>query len=585
MIFLREKEHHWGTGSSIVFTTPSTVRDGDILLVCIGSLHTQGSISPGSGFSSVTSSGGSGVSPKLIWYERTWNTGNATTYTFSSLSGSCHGIMLTLGGVSSAGATTMFTAMTLTNQSSASGTTGSISGADLILMSAVGTSLVPPGHWEFFADEPELVPRPLVDAQGGAFSGSEDSEPFRVDAIWVPSTYSGSGPFNWDMIQPNIQGADTDNMAYAVVYALNASEPSVPSIPAITKRKSWQVLLANSSDLTIVDELARARDKQLTLTLNRPGSFSFSYNGLDRAASSIAPLSKCVILRRDGITRWSGPIWALDENLPGDEMKIQCVGWQAILDHRLIDPDDIPIEFVGADAGTIAFGLLEAANQQGTTWISAAAGQTSQPRTRSYKAYQNIGQEIQALSNIESGFDIEITPDTRLMNLYYPRLGTDRSATVHFSYKVGTNHNLASVGRQISTDKMVNRLHMIGDTGSIQQDNATSQSLYPLMEEQITLTGVKGDSANTLLTAYAQAEFLVRSQPFTVYSIVPMPWDPNNIKRVPRLFEDYVVGDIVKFSAKQGRFAVSGQNVRIFSVSISIDDLGNEALTALQTTY
>jgi hypothetical protein len=368
--------------------------------------------------------------------------------------------------------------------------------------------------------------------------------------------------------------------------------PTVPlySLP-ISSRSSdtdWRFFLANSMDMSPVGELSKARGKSLTLTLNRGGSFTFQYNAGDELAEEITPLSRCVIAYRDGIPRWSGPVWSTVDAAPSNEVGVTCVGWFDLLVHRLIAPGvmESSAGFVSMDAGQIAMNLLCFANGRDAstiiqTPIRPGQVEQSQLRTRSYKRFQNIGQEIQALGDIESGFDCEVTPDTRRMNIWAKR-SRDLTGSVTFGYRVGPIHNLESVNRQVSGDRTVNGIYVVGASpvaSLTRQDDPVSQAAYGLMEEQVALSEVVDP---IISLAYAAAELVYRSDPLTIYTIKPMAWTPSNPHRVPRPLDDYEVGDVVSFSAEQGRIHVQNQAARIFQMTIS-PEMGSEGVS-LQTT-
>lgn len=349
----------------------------------------------------------------------------------------------------------------------------------------------------------------------------------------------------------------------------------------------WRFFLANSSDMSSIGELDKARGAQLTLTLNRGGSLTFQYNGEDELAEDIIPLNRCVIAYRDGVPRWSGPIWSIQEDVPSNNMQIGCVGWIDFLAHRILAPTMEPYaQFVNMDAGQIGMNLLCFANGREATsivetLIKPGQIETSQIRTRSYKRFQNIGQEIQALGDIESGYDFEVTTIERRLNIWRKRM-RDLTATAVFGYKAGPIHNLESVTRQISGDRTVNGIYVVGNSQAAtlpRQDDPLSQATYGLMEEQVALSEVVDP---VISLAYAAGELVYRSQPPTIYTIKPMPWIASNPERVPRALEDYEVGDLVSFSANQGRIQVVNQAARVFQIGIAVENR-TEKVT-LQTT-
>lgn len=364
-------------------------------------------------------------------------------------------------------------------------------------------------------------------------------------------------------------------------------KPLVPLYPLPVQRRSkdtaWKYFLARSSDKVRIGELARNHDKTTTWTLNRPGSLEFAYNMFDDWAEDIAVLKTCVLAFRDGVERWSGSVWSIDEGVPDDLIKVTCAGWMQRADSRLLSPaQELYASFNQLDAGQIGMGFLGFANAQGPTRIIEGQVERSQTRTRQYKRFQNIGSEQQQLSTIESGYDYEVVPSTREMNIWAKR-SRDLTNEVAFGYKAGALHNLTSVRRQISGDKTVNGIYVVGKTSAVsptRQDDLASQAEFDLMEEQIALSEV---TDNQIALAYAAGELVYRAHPPTVYTISPMPWQASNPKRVPRPLENYEVGDVVSFSANRGRIKVFDQPARIFQLTLTATNEGNEEVASLQT--
>ena len=101
----------------------------------------------------------------------------------------------------------------------------------------------------------------------------------------------------------------------------------------------WEFWLADSNDLSRIMPLTLGKDRKLSLKLNRPGSFNFSYPINDPNVDRILPVETCVIAYRNGVAKWSGPVWTTQETYPENKMAIGCVGWFEILNHRLLALD------------------------------------------------------------------------------------------------------------------------------------------------------------------------------------------------------------------------------------------------------
>jgi hypothetical protein len=335
--------------------------------------------------------------------------------------------------------------------------------------------------------------------------------------------------------------------------------------------------LANSNDLSLIGELSGAQDKNLSVGLNKSGSFGFNLNCLDDLADDIDPITKCVIGYKNGVAKWSGPIWTVDDELPSNRIQVNAVGWFEKLNKRLLSED---ISFTDIDAGVIAVSLLNQENIVGNTLISPGVIQSSQTRTRAYKEHQNLGQEIQSLSQIEAGFDWEVTPDSRLLNIYNAKR-IDRPEIV-FGYRWGP-HNIQSLKRTQDGDRLFNHVVALGQGGNQgESSNTVSINKYGIFEQTISATEL---TESALLAAYAAAEVTFLSEPLELYQITPLPYivgSDNNYS----IFEDYDLGDIVYLVAKHGRVDTGDTPLalRIFGADISFDKDGVERITSLKTT-
>jgi hypothetical protein len=367
----------------------------------------------------------------------------------------------------------------------------------------------------------------------------------------------------------------------------------------------WEFWLANSNNLSRIAPLTRARQKQVSLVLNMPGNASFALPMTDEHAPLIEPFSTCVLAFRTGSTGtkliWSGYVATIDEDITGNSMVVNAVGWLERLFKRMLRLQKV---YADTDDGSIIFDLLSLMNltfyggyvvpvvfgssPNNPTWIQEGAklpneglgGATAYVnalRNKTFEAYTVVGPEIQALNQLENGCDLELTPDTRTLNLYRKRM-RDRPEA-QFGYNWGPN-NIGQLGRQIDGTTLVNYLLAIGRPEVVPQfaDDAASQALFGLIEESVSLTDARDAS---ILSYYAGAEVALRAQPRVIYSMTPLPWLEG--KGIPEPFVDYDLGDKAYFSARWGeRIDIQKQAVRVFGISMQIDEEGNERPGPLQ---
>jgi hypothetical protein len=284
---------------------------------------------------------------------------------------------------------------------------------------------------------------------------------------------------------------------------------------------------------------------------------------------------------RDGTVFWSGPVWTVEEQGVSGNVTVTAQGWLKLLDKRVLRSKTA---FNDKTPSEIAFGLLGIANGQGATSITQGSffviienGVTVGEirRNRTYEQFSSIGGEIAAMSQVENGYDIRVDPVTRVLDLYV-KYQRDMTTAV-FGFGGDTLQNTSDAGRRIDASELCNRFTAVGKFGSFVAEDGTSQAKYGIFEE----TGTLSDVANpTVLGAYAGVEVALRSEPRQTYTIEPKQWKSGS--NVPRLFLDYDVGDIVYFSIDRGRFSVAKQGVRVFAVTVNIDEQGGEKVTNMQ---
>lgn len=290
----------------------------------------------------------------------------------------------------------------------------------------------------------------------------------------------------------------------------------------------------------------------------------------------------------------------------GDEMTIYeiSISENANNTDALLNLDDVTLqEYAGdgiynnMDAGAIAMALLGKANSDGATKIIPGTVQTTQPRTRTYQQFSNVGKEITALSQIESGYDFWIDPSSRALNVYNRTNATnfpvssaqasgpsyvysaDRTNFLRFEYGYGSD-NLKSIKKTQDGSTIVNRLNVQGKYALGQASDATSQSTYGIFEDLVSLPDVI-DASTSILPFYANAEIQFRKNPKIIYDVELKAGDMENS---PKLFIDFNIGDRAVVRAGLGVF-MSGQltqTVRIFGCQVSVDSEGNQALSGIQ---
>jgi hypothetical protein len=399
----------------------------------------------------------------------------------------------------------------------------------------------------------------------------------------------------------------------------------------------WKFILVNSKDLSQIGELDQARDKNLNLGLNRPGSASFSYSYYGRLAEDIEVISTGIIAYRynsqteiyDAV--WSGYVNEINEDAEAESMSVSCVGWFERLNKRIAkqeimytsqyDNDIILgtglVTPTGTTGITCPSGILPIANRTttATEYVipsgSYPAGayplpvvSGSSPNTLTLLAVgtydnttdipasaltkktikveqdQSFGEAITNLTQQENGPDIDVNPITRELNVYLKRGNVKED--VYFGYNWGPS-NIRAFSKQIGTEQFANNL--IGRANGVVPvmlaTDTDSLNAYGLWESVINLT--QNAPNQNVLEYFTAAEYLFTSTPLVTYSITPYPFTRGS--SVPEPFVDYIIGDQVNFVANRPPRidpAVDSGQFRVFGMSISIENDGNETIGELQ---
>lgn len=360
----------------------------------------------------------------------------------------------------------------------------------------------------------------------------------------------------------------------------------------------WRFDLVVSETMERLGTIGQSRQRSVTILHNRAGGVSFTVPNEDPLFMEADAIKHGIVAFRNNVPKWSGMIWNINDQLPGNRSAVSAVGWFETLNHRIVRNQDLPYPRYASPplivtGGDIVFmdehgssgdtdyhpgGLLTIANDQRDTWISEGSNTDQMQRIVSYARGQNIGQAITDLSDTEAGFDFTINPLTRQMDIKNWNEYNDLSGEVAFGYKWGPE-NMATMNRQRDASTFAPRVTAMGKYGGGLAEDLEAIDEYQLFEEEIQLSDVVDPN---VLLGYAGGEVVLRGAgPRTIYTLQPFPWAEG---RTPQPFVDYNVGDAVEFSARKGRVHVDKQKVRVFGVTVSITDEGNEKLGELQLT-
>jgi hypothetical protein len=347
---------------------------------------------------------------------------------------------------------------------------------------------------------------------------------------------------------------------------------------------NWQFFLAESDNLEVISEITpECRDRSFSLSLNRPGTLSFNLPLQTSWYDFLTPWEHCVIAHKNKEAVWSGPIQQKVLNYGSNKIDIACVGWFELLNRRYIV--DSNHTYTTTNEGQIAFELLDLANslslesETRPTGIVEGSNTSTTARTRTYERWANIGASIMELTEVEDGFDFEIDPLTREMNIREWSEYQDLTEVI-WGFNWGP-HNLKDFVETHDGDALKNDFYVVGQYG-ISHANDTDEGLDKYGVHQ-HIEQISELSDTDFGGAIANIEIATNKIPRVNLNISPRGGNDNML--VPGIFNDFNLGDKTYLTAKRGQAEILDQPVRIFGWNFNIDSIGNEEITQVQVTY
>jgi|ERR1700722_1539601 len=400
--------------------------------------------------------------------------------------------------------------------------------------------------------------------------------------------------------------------------------------------------LCKTKGLEQITQLSSAHDKQLQLALDQGGTGTFWLHIEDKKTAYIEEHKTSVLVYRNKKPLWSGEVFDCLENVDNANnftLQVTVLGWFELLNKRMIhtgyewkemavkasgrtiikypseehekELEEIQKQYEAVVAegfytplatesaqqlfysntpsAEIINDLIIRANIDVPTGITIGEIAPTESLNKEFQQFNNVGESIMKLVNLESGCDFNIDPLTRKFNTYRNEirggiagLGIDRGSGVRFTYP----GNCVLANRSSKGTKTQNRTEAVGQYSIGKEESLQSIEENGLFEAQDSLPE---ETHVQILNAYAAVETLTLERPFKIITFNPRAVNNSQSHAVPRPFEDYEIGDIVYAVIKKGpRFVVgipTPQAVRIFGFNINISDDGVEKITGIQTTY
>lgn len=306
--------------------------------------------------------------------------------------------------------------------------------------------------------------------------------------------------------------------------------------------------------------------------LNGPGSATVTcHMGVDFA---VQPLLQSLFIERDGVVLWGGIVWGASMDIGANTLTLNASGFWSLVRRRRLSGT---LVFNGADqASIVAFvlGVVQAVPNGDMLIDLSAITPVGVTRDRTYYDYEkkNVGELVEQLADVRSGFDFAIRPAivggsyVRQMSLSYPATGR----TTNIVLEAGVNVEVLSA--TIDATSMTIQVYAKGEgdgAAAVNTSLATARLLgvYPLVEDLIVYSDIKKASS---LANYARRALDLGQQPMVIPTVtIYADTEP--------VVGTYVAGDRVRLRADYGVLQID-DTYRITEWQCSISDTAAESV-------
>jgi hypothetical protein len=340
------------------------------------------------------------------------------------------------------------------------------------------------------------------------------------------------------------------------IYGVNYAELDLPGT-------RWDLIAMTPSGEALGD-LIGAKAKTFTFRLNEPSTVEWSMPGTDPGAPLVDELSTDVEAWRNGVRLLRARVGASSDEIGADshECRFSAVSYRGLLYRRTVWTETT---FSADDQADIAWDLIAAtqALTGGDLRITNASTSTGVNRDRTYEAGKNLGEAIQELSDVDGGFDWEISPELEF-KVWYPGRGVARD------FAAVWGDTVAGVRRQLDPSQYANAIRFSGADG-VTPTTRTLAGLADRVEGRFEAQSGDTDiSTTTGLGEKADWELSERSviRPSYTVTLRSGVWDgPATLW----------LGDVCRLVVFRGRLAVDTE-ARVHEIKVTTDGNGGEVV-------
>lgn len=327
----------------------------------------------------------------------------------------------------------------------------------------------------------------------------------------------------------------------------------------------WRVSAYTWNNATTKREIRAAKSRKLVLRLNAPSTFSCSMAGEHPQAAMITELVTDVTVRGDGVDYFRGRCGNTQDTVAdsGHGVSFSFVDYRGVLERRALKVAD-PLFYSPQEQSDIVWDMIVKvqARTNGNYGITRGVGAvTGVLKQRTIKQGTYVGKEIEAMSNLASGFDWDVSP-ALVFNLYYPQRGLNNGIGIEYG------KTIAGFTRTKTPSSFANDDIVTGGQGTTPVETASATIAtdpqgrwdgtysYPDITDQTTLI--------------ARGSWLVARTGLLVpaYSVRLVPGFWRGEAHIGR-------GDTIRLLARKGRIN-DNMLVRVSDISIDIGDDGSE---------
>lgn len=364
---------------------------------------------------------------------------------------------------------------------------------------------------------------------------------------------------------------------------MTIAAPEAPSTQPPSDAPSWAFVVGPAAGGQVRD-LSGARNRKCSFKLSDPSEASCELDGRSFDAAYLDELATDLhVFRspRPGARKqrlYRGRIGKSSDTFDQDKhsVSVPSLDYRALLKRRLLMSGS-QLTWTQKDQAVIAQGLIDQAQRLPGGDYGIGLGRlqgTGVLRDRTYELGDAIGDKLQELSDVDNGFEWDITatgPAALQLDIWYPQRGADRGVILELGGAV------VSGSRDVDSSEYANHIRLSGQQGSASGSTAppTQERMAPDVATNPAGRWDRSFSAEistaTALTERADwqiAESQVVRPSYTL-ALKPGFWrGPDHLW----------VGDTVTVRIYSGRLKVNSK-LRVQQIDVDISDTGTEAVS------